>query len=132
MQELLFKGKSDVYVGSIWIEGNSITQYESGEIAIFPKNISKFGYDNQEIYKRVQIKPNTLCKYIGKNDMFGRKLFTNDVVKITINGVPIEVESKIEYKNGLYVIKCFDGSDIQIHRLDDYVNIEYLYNIFDD
>ncbi|MCM1533721.1 MAG: YopX family protein [Corallococcus sp.] len=64
MQEILFKAKS---LNNQWVEG------------YFIKDVRRAYILTRDKWEQVEIKPQTVCFYTGRNDANGKRIFSNDI-----------------------------------------------------
>ena len=71
MNKILHRGKRRE--DGAWVEGNYVFQYDCHMIYL-PETGSEFGYDHYHV------SPETVCRYIGREDRLGVKIFEGDIV----------------------------------------------------
>jgi len=129
MREIMFRGKAE-YNGE-WVEGG-FYKYKDTAWIIVPG-------DSYIGLKHYQVDPSTVCQYTGLKDKNGRKIWENDIVKITIfdyaTGKILACgNSKVEFKKGCFGVKW--GFSKGFCMFDDfaekYTEFEVIGNIFDN
>ena len=118
MREIKFRGKR-VDNGE-WVYGDLI-QYESGEVSIFSKKLSKYGYEATEMYKRDRIIPETVGQYTGLTDKNGKEICEGDIVRDYDEGFLYKVMFCEHYAQFMFYDYLnddyYDNQDIAEHEI---------------
>lgn len=132
MREILFKAKRknwhELSEEEWWIEG-------------YPVKYQPCASKNEYVYGIVptyasalyiiEIDPETLCQYIGKNDKNGKLIWENDIIRVE-NSID-EGTGMVEFYGGMwYVDKGVNNSLYDIMLYDDEAEVCVMGNIFDN
>jgi uncharacterized phage protein (TIGR01671 family) len=120
MREILFRGKNE-YTG--WIYGDLRNYEKSRAKAIF----------SHELLHRIEVIPETVGQYSGKDDDNGEKLFEGDIVK----GLFLHsdsVLSVVTFKDGAFGLEWNRGTVKTFSVFTSICNVTYekIGNIFDN
>lgn len=128
MREILFKAKR--LDNGEWVEGSlSIQNGEMLNDGIQTLEYRIMGMRGELAY----VDPETICQYTGVKDDNGKKIWENDIVKITIIHYDTRRE-KVEFVNGCFsvnwgILNKFSTFDIFYKPL---TSIEVIGNVFDE
>ena len=136
MREILFRGKR-VDNGE-WVEGF----YSPARLPI----VGEIGhFINENGYRAIEVKKETVCEFTGLTDKNGRKIFEGDIVCTRYRTGEICCSGDVQFSHGVYGAewlrnkknKSMVGGWGQLHNLrrfdDDIINdIEVIGNIYDN
>lgn len=129
MFEILFKGKRND--NGEWVEGCGIIATENW-VSIF--TVTDDLEENSSEVEEIEVIPETVGEYIGKDDIHGTKMFEHDIVRITMpqkGTKPMICESEIFYNGCSFCVKWF-GSITRIDNFASCVTFEIIGNIHDN
>lgn len=121
-REILFKGK--IKETNDWIYGNLVTELSTGRTFIC--DLDYFTEDTKLSDVLLEVIPETICEYTGKNDNNGKKIFENDIIEEGCNGFI----SSVIYDNDIGTYKLKDLGNYYIK--DASIEWEVIGNIFDE
>lgn len=134
-REIKFRGKQEN--SNRWITG-CLIQYESGDVAIFEKMITKYGYEATQITKRTKVNSDTIGQFTGLTDKNGKEIYEGDIVRAPlldpIFGDTIKdksINASIRYNNGSFVVSYYNR-ELNIYIQDLCDRIEVIGNIHDN
>ena len=125
MREIKFKGKT---INGGWVKG--LYSVSNGKTHSTPKKGSYISSRAGAPFA-FQIRPETLCQYIGINDKNDVEIYKNDIIKhITFTCI-------IKYKNGAFYLSVIKGGDTKRDGIFFFYNLnsnllEVIGNIFDN
>jgi uncharacterized phage protein (TIGR01671 family) len=129
MREIKFRGLD--IGGREWVYGDLI-HYESGQAAIFSRQLSRYGYEATEISRRTLIKPDTIGQYTELKDMNNREVYEGDILRDIDTGqvtrVAYNAPSFIlaDNKRFFYWSFCVDAKEVigNIHENPELLNTD--------
>lgn len=111
--ELLFRAQTRRKGEKVWMDGSPVAgNWVQGGVALGKGSFSiVYTYDPVDKYP---VYTDTVCQYIGVDDMNGRHIFTKDIVRIYVN-IGDEEQSfhvLIAFKEGSFVCVLPDGDGV--------------------
>lgn len=127
--EIEFKAKS--IENGDWVNGYYL-QNETDN-----KRKSIIYQSNNSSEKMIEVDPVTLSQFTGYNDKNGRKIFTNDIVRIisTYPRVKFDNNKKVVFKHGSFEVEHYSGRVLSLSYYCDRPSrqsIDIIGNIFDN
>ena len=126
MREILFKAKRKD--NGEWVEGNFVfdPDLELALINGYQYYTSENGLEREPF--EYEVDAETVCQYIGRNDMSNNKIWENDVLEITMynwlnDDVLAKDRAKVEFRNGKFGVIW--GWHKEFSTLDEFVHTTF-------